>query len=138
MVSFMDHRLKPIRGALKLALKINPSCDAQTLLTSAVAKLQAHDVKFLQTHEPPHVLLYHDGTVVNELPEGGEFSVGKYKDQVGKEYGRITLYVASKANIGLHLHLFKYVTYSSYIFLQCPFPFGTRMQIEKQLDTSLW
>ena len=68
---------------------------ADRVLRAGVTKLQQHDCNFLVVCPPPHDLFYPDGSKVEELPEGGEFTVLAYKNSVGKEYARITLYVGS-------------------------------------------
>lgn len=98
----MDSNLRPIRGAMCLHMDIADTASAADVLMAGVRKLSAHNQHFIQHHPPPHELLYHDGSVVNELPErNGLFTVRAYKQQTCKEYGNIKLYVVSKSHLGL-------------------------------------
>lgn len=97
-VSVMDYRLKPVRSFTRLPITVNSEANSSDILLRAITKLEAHDQKFLTNHPPPHTLLYPDGKVVNKLPENDSaFWLDKYKEQAGKDYSRITFYVASAA-----------------------------------------
>jgi hypothetical protein len=100
MVSMMDNRLKPIRGAARLPIVVDTTSNAAEILSKGVQKLSAHDQHFSENNPSPHILMYPDGTLVEKLPEGGDFTLEAYKKEVGKEYGRITLYVLSKECLG--------------------------------------
>jgi len=83
--------LQPIRGS-RVVISIAKSANAATVLSAAVDKFSAHDWKFLKSE--PWILRYPDGTPVERLPEGSNvFRLDEYKQQLMKEYQRITLYI---------------------------------------------
>jgi len=104
MVAVMDNKLKPIRGSARLPITVGMQSNAAEILDKGVQKLSAHNQHFAELHPPPYLLMYPDGTLVANLPEGGDFTLEAYKNQVGKEYGRITLYVVSKECLGMFMH----------------------------------
>jgi hypothetical protein len=96
----MDGKLRPVRSCQRLPVVVNKADGRAEVLEKGIAKLSAHDQHFLLQHPAPHTLLYKDGSEVDELPEGGTFSVERYKEQIGKEFSRVILYIASQSNIG--------------------------------------
>jgi len=97
----MDSSGRPIRGS-RVVICISKTSNAATVLSAAVAKFAAHDWKFDASQ--PWTLRYPDGTLVQQLPEGnGVFRLDEYKQQVMKEYGRITLYISADGELDLCL-----------------------------------
>ena len=82
----------PIRGKT-LPLKVRKDCGYAELFTEALVKRQAHDQTF--DARTSWKLVYPDGQLAINLPgqEEEEFTLRKYKEDLGKPYNRITLYL---------------------------------------------
>ena len=78
-----------------LPIEVNKNDGASEVLLKGVAKLNAHVQQFSVDHPQPYKLLYKNRREVDQLPEGGVFIVEAYKEQVGREYSRILLFVVS-------------------------------------------
>lgn len=86
--------MRPICGK-RAVVSVSKSADAAAVLSAAVTKFAAHDCKFVV--DAPWTLHYPDGTVVQQLPEGTDaFRLDHYKDQLMKEYQRITLFISAE------------------------------------------
>lgn len=101
----MDNKMKPIRGSARLPITVGILSSAAEILDKGVQKLSAHNQHFAELYPSPYLLAYPDGSLVTNLPEGGEFTLEAYKQQIGKEYGRITLYVLSKECLGMFTYV---------------------------------
>ena len=84
--------LKRCRGKT-LPVKVKPTANAQCILDKGVTKHSNHDKKIHEGLE--YVLLYPDHSEVVNLPGTTEqFILEKYREDVGKAYNRITLFIA--------------------------------------------
>jgi hypothetical protein len=92
--------MRPGRGAMKLPISVNVNDGVEALLQAGLRKLSCHDQKFIVHCPPPHLLLYPDGSPVNDLPEGGPFTVQGYKETTGRDYNRLILYMCSRRDYG--------------------------------------
>ena len=81
----------PLRGK-SLPLKIEKEADYDTLLKAALKKRCAYDQTF--DSDRSYKLVYPDGQSAQTIPGLPErFTLVKYKQELGKSYGRITLYL---------------------------------------------
>ena len=88
--------LKRCRGKT-LPVKVKPTANAQCILDKGLTKHANHDKKVHEGLE--YVLLYPDHSEVINLPgTNEEFILEKYREDVGKSYNRITLFIASKSD----------------------------------------
>ncbi|XP_063336843.1 uncharacterized protein LOC134632147 [Pelmatolapia mariae] len=87
--------LKPVRGKT-LPLSISPEITAPDLLKQAVEKMRAFNKDLV---EGPYVLLYPDCTEVINVP-GSErpFRLADYKEEIGKNYNRISLFICPESH----------------------------------------
>jgi hypothetical protein len=94
-----EEGLKPQRGK-NLPLKLSRSADSEDILKLAVAKHSVHNSNEVIRASPTcYKLLYGDGTVVDKLKESDEdFTLEKYKAELGKPYSRITLFLCSNSD----------------------------------------
>ncbi|XP_023821389.1 uncharacterized protein LOC101163634 isoform X18 [Oryzias latipes] len=92
LMRLQDGGLKAARGTV-LPLLVQPEVDATELQRAAEQKLKAFHRKL---HGGPFLLLYPDGTKINNIP-GTEvpFTLKEYKETLGKAYQRITLYICA-------------------------------------------
>jgi len=89
----MDNCLRPVRGARAVIL-VSKTADAATVLAAAIDKFAAHDRNFPTSNT--WILHYPDGTPVQRLLEGKEdFRLDAYKEEVMREYSRITLFISA-------------------------------------------
>lgn len=90
-----DGNLKKCRGKM-LPIKVLPSAGKNEILEKAVRKHANHDKNIQGDIE--HVLLNGDGNEISTLPgTEKEFVLKEYKEDVGKNYNRITLFVALRS-----------------------------------------
>ena len=86
------HGLKPMRGK-SLPVQVEPQWSSEQLLAAAWRKIKDFnkDIK-----DGEYVLLYPDGSPIKFIP-GTEtvFTIEKYKEAIGKQYQRITLYICT-------------------------------------------
>ena len=86
--------LKKCRGKT-LPIKVSSFAGRNEILEKSVRKHANHDKNILGELE--HVLLNGDGNGIITLPgTNDEFVLSKYKEDIGKNYNRITLYIALK------------------------------------------
>lgn len=82
--------IRRVRGST-ITVSVNTTDDAGEVLTKSVEKLLKTDCRVPQ---PPYVLLYPDGKVVDLLPGSeNKFTVAGYKEFVAKSYQQITLFL---------------------------------------------
>nr|XP_055036883.1 G2/M phase-specific E3 ubiquitin-protein ligase-like [Misgurnus anguillicaudatus] len=83
---------KPIRGK-NLPLNVEPEWSSEQLLAAAIKKLK----DFNQDMEDgEYVLLYPDGSQIKNIPgTDTPFTIGQYKEAIGKAYQRITFYICT-------------------------------------------
>ena len=87
-----------VRGKV-LPLKINEQSNAREVVEAALEKRKKHDRTFRKDCE--YKLLYPNGQIVNNLPGIDEpFTLMKYKEDIGKQFARITLYLSSTLEQG--------------------------------------
>ena len=80
-----------VRGS-RHVVNIESTATAEDIIAAACIKISAHSAKFDVSQK--NVLLYPDGTIVQTLPQGVEaFTLQKYRDQLLKDFGKITLYI---------------------------------------------
>lgn len=88
--------LKKCRGKT-LPVKVPPSASAEMIKVKAVRKHTSHDKSLHDGFE--YVLLYPDGSQVEKLPGTNDpFVLEKYREDIGKNYNRITLYISTKSD----------------------------------------
>ena len=82
----------PVRGKT-LPLKVKKDSEYIEVFAEALVKRQAHDKSFDTTTS--WKLVYPDGQSAMTLPGQPEeaFTLRKYKEDLGKQYNRITLYL---------------------------------------------
>lgn len=88
--------VKPLRGKT-LCLSTHPDITAPDLLDQAVKKMKDFN-KGLD--DGPFILLYPDGSEVINVP-GTQipFMLNKYKEEIGKTYQRINIFICSKEDL---------------------------------------
>lgn len=85
--------LKYVRGK-SLPIRVLPSDGPKTILEKAVTKHEHHNTNWMVKGQR-YVLLYPDDTEVVNLPGSNKpFILHDYKEEVGKSYSRLTLYIA--------------------------------------------
>ena len=88
----MDKRLSRVRGTM-LPLLISKLAGVEDILAAALVKFKAHDRHF--DSDETWQLHYPDGTLVSQLPETDfKFVLRKYREQILKNYQKITLFLA--------------------------------------------
>ena len=82
----------PVRGK-SLPLKINKHANYPQLLTAAIIKRKAYDQSFNEKQEWD--IVYPDGKIASSLPGQPDppFCLSDYKEDLGKNYSRIILYL---------------------------------------------
>ena len=96
IMRYVNGTLKFCRGR-NLPVTVPSSASRDDILTKAVTKHANHD-KNLIRDDLRYTLLYPDGTEVKTLPGSSDcFILHKYKDEIGKSYSRVTLYIATKS-----------------------------------------
>ena len=79
-----------------MPLKISRQSNSSEILQAALAKRIKHDCSFRK--DKSYALAYPDGSIVNTLPGTNEsFTLEKYKEDSGKIYSRITLYLLDQS-----------------------------------------
>ena len=82
---------KPVRGK-SLPLKVKKHVSAQAILDEALKKRSSYDRTF--RNDKTYKLCFPDGSEVSTLPGTKEpFTLEKYKEDLGKSYTRITLFL---------------------------------------------
>ena len=82
---------KPVRGK-SLPLKVKKHVSAETILDEALKKRSSYDRTF--RNDKTYKLCFPDGSEVTTLPGIKEpFTLEKYKEDLGKTYARITLFL---------------------------------------------
>ena len=91
----MNRRVVLEDAEVKLYLSVLPSSGADVILEKGVKKHANHD----KNENTQYVLLYPDCTQVINLPGTNEpFDLKKYREDIGKSYQRITLFIAKKTD----------------------------------------
>ena len=99
LIRLKDEELKVIRGST-LPLKVLPSIGAEELLRKRAEKIVKFNSDLSLYGVTSCALLYPDRTEVKCLPGGTEpFTLQRYKEELGKSYNRITLYLCKKTAI---------------------------------------
>ena len=92
LIKCRDDDLKVVRGCT-LPLKIMPTTGADELLKKGAEKMIKFN-KDLTCSPTGFTLLYPDRTEVRTVPGSVEpFTLQRYKEELGKAYGRLTLYL---------------------------------------------
>ncbi|XP_014675080.1 PREDICTED: uncharacterized protein LOC106815163 [Priapulus caudatus] len=95
---YVNGYFKNIRGKC-LPIRVAPSANASLVKEKAVLKHTNHDVTLDTSMDSDYVLLYPDGSLVENIPGSQQpFKLQDYKEEVGKNYNRITLYIALKVD----------------------------------------
>lgn len=99
LIRLKEEELKVIRGST-LPLKVLPSIGAEELLRKGADKIVRFNSDLSLYGATSFALLYPDRTEVKCLPGGTEpFTLQRYKEELGKSYNRITLYLCKKTAI---------------------------------------
>ena len=94
---------KKCRGKT-LPIKVLPSADKESILVKSVRKHSNHDKTIHEGLE--YVLLFPDGNEVVKLPgTDKDFSLKEYREDVGRTYNRVALFIATR---------------SDFLFSECP------------------
>ena len=95
--------LKPVRGKV-LMIKVAVEAHKLDIVSKGVDKHSAHDRLF--NGKQLHTLAYPDGSEVLTLPGKVDeiFQLDKYKEDLGKPYNRITLYLVARSQMELLRH----------------------------------
>ena len=89
-----DGALKILKGR-SLPVSVEPSTNAKQLFEKATDKHAKHFRSFNQYDR--YVLLYPDNTIIDKLPGALEdFTLERYKEELGKPYSKISLYICRK------------------------------------------
>ena len=88
----------PIRGK-SLPLKINKHANYPQLLTAAIIKRKAYDQSFNEKQKWD--IVYPDGKIASSLPgqQDSPFCLSDYKEDLGKNYSRIILYLCTQNSL---------------------------------------
>ena len=90
-----EGNLKPVRGKV-LPLKVKKSTNAKDLCEFATKKQQTHN----SIGSGPFKLVYPKGSEVKQLPESkNDFSVAKYKAEIGRPYQRLTFCLCNSLDL---------------------------------------
>ena len=96
-MKFCDGKLKVVRGAT-LPLKVYPFFSSEQLLKKGVEKMTKFNQDLMSARKG-FTLVYPDQTEVKFLPGSTEeFTLQRYKEELGKAYGRITLYLCTTSD----------------------------------------
>ena len=99
LIRLKDGELKVIRGST-LPLKVFPSIGAEELLRKGAEKMVKFNSDLSLCGASSFTLLYPDRSEVKSLPGGTEpFTLQRYKEELGKAYGRIIFYLCKKTAI---------------------------------------
>ena len=92
----MDGKRLKIKRSSLLPVVVRKS-DASILVKSAgVNKQLAHNKQLRDFVQTEWLLLYPDMDIVNNMPGSSEkFTVEKYKDELGRPYSRVNLYICN-------------------------------------------
>jgi hypothetical protein len=97
VMKYSKGELKRCRGKT-LPIITAPEASSEEIKEKAVSKHTNHD-KTLH-HGLDYVLLYPDGSEVVNMPGSTQpFVLEKYKEEVGRPYNRITLYICTKSDL---------------------------------------
>ena len=89
-----DGALKILKGR-SLPVSVEPNTNAKQLLEKATDKHAKHFRSFNLYDR--YVLLYPDNTIIDKLPGALEdFTLERYKEELGKPYSKISLYICRK------------------------------------------
>ena len=94
----LDRKLKPARGK-RIALRVSNEAPYAELCTQALLKWKAYQSN-IYDEEKEYSLVFEDGNEALFLPGTKEFfTLKRYKEETGKDYKRIVLYVCTKSDI---------------------------------------
>ena len=87
--------LKPVRDK-RVAIKVKTNESYSNLLQKAISKFRTFHKDLLDT-ECEYVLTFENGDVANTIPGSTEeFTLNKYKEEIGKDFRSIVLFLTSK------------------------------------------
>ena len=90
----MDGKKLKIKRSSLLPVDVRKSDTASLVKNAAVNKQLAHNKKLRDLDQIEWLLLYPDMDTVVNIPGSSErFSVEKYKDELGRPYSRVNLYI---------------------------------------------
>ena len=97
IMNLVKQVLKPIKGKVMM-VRVNENVRKLELLKKSFEKHSAHDRNFDQ--EADYTIVYPDGTEILTLPGQPNqlFQLDKYKQDIGKPYNRITIYLAKRCD----------------------------------------
>jgi hypothetical protein len=95
-MKFEDDKFKKCSGRM-LPVKVPVTADRKTILERSVCKHANH---FKDDHENlEYTLIYPDNSEIVHLPGTTEqFLLNKYREDVGRNYNRITIFIATKTD----------------------------------------
>ena len=91
-----DRSLRRCRGKT-LPIKVPVTAKKELILERALRKHANHDKTVIE--ELKHILLFPDGNPVEKVPgTNTDFVLNKYRDEIGKNYSRLCLFICTKAD----------------------------------------
>lgn len=89
----------------RLALRVNTLDPPAALLEKAINKWKAYHSN-LYNEDEDYVLLLEDFQEAVYIPgsQNELFTIGRYQEEIGKDFKRITLYICAKADLELHVN----------------------------------
>ena len=103
-VGLMDEQLRP-RRVQRQSVRVLSVATASEIIDAAVLKMSCHNRHF--DKEVKYKLCYPDGKVVHVLPETEEiFTLERYKEQIMKDYSKISLYLATEGSCCQIINIF--------------------------------
>lgn len=91
-VAHMDHGCRVVHGDWHV-IAVPKTADADVILNEACRKFATHDKNFRSSDK--WSLHYKDGSIVDELPEGGgSFRLMDYREQLSVDYQKVVLYIS--------------------------------------------
>jgi hypothetical protein len=102
-MKFEGDKFKKCRGRT-LPVKVPVTADRKTILERSICKHVNH---FKDVHENlEYTLIYPDNSEIVRLPGTEQFVLNKYREDVGRNYNRITIFIATKTDY-INYHLFE-------------------------------
>eukprot|EP00794_Sanderia_malayensis_P013170 gene13169-14520_t len=91
-----DRNLRRCRGKT-LPIQVSVTAEKEQILELGLKKHSNHDKTIIA--ELKHVLLFPDGKLVDKVPgTNSEFVLNKYRNELGKNYNRLCLFIATEAD----------------------------------------
>ena len=95
----MDGKRLKIKRSSLIPVKVKKSDEPKSVKDAGISKLLAHNKQLrdlVDIEEIEWLLLYPDMDIVEKIPGTSEkFTVQKYKEELGRPYSRINLYICN-------------------------------------------